>query len=443
MRFKGANGTFLKSYLNHFLNVLSGGVRTGKTTVAAMAFCDTVVESDERDVFALGSQSKATMSIVVFEALREYNPDINIQEKNNGTYIIEGRKVMPYYYSDKLGGKKKQGGTIKLAWCDEAHSMPESVYNDLFSRLSRPDSKMILTNNPEGATHWLYRNFISGAELINGRYFKRHLSENRTSMVYPSTVTEYRASNGGHINDDYVDSLIDQLPLITKKRLIDGEWIDSIGKIFDKTRLKYYNIDELPNGSNYALIDPAFGQENCFTSCIIYRKHNNKYYIVDSGLLRSNAIDTVDEVITRFLATYSVASVKIEANFGQGELAKRLERTFNTTKFYVNENKIKRITDQSINIRDNVLFPEDWQRVPDGSYEKWLDTPHGRGYIGLSQLLNFSDDNKENCIKGQDMTYIDFPDALTSILKYDKINSSEVVLEENRIARVINRNEFA
>ena len=68
-------------------------------------------------------------------------------------------------------------------------------------------------------------------------------------------------------------------------------------------------------------------------------------------------------------------------------------------------------------IYERVYFPIGWQEVPEGSdTDKWLQTNNGRGYIALRQLLNFDDSIRS--IKGDVFSYLDFPDALSSLINF-------------------------
>ena len=130
--------------------------------------------------------------------------------------------------------------------------------------------------------------------------------------------------------------------------------------------------------------------------------------------------------------SYDVKKVFIEANFSQKELALRLQRQFkNVNTFYQRINKIERIVNASYDIFDKVLFPESWREPPDfQDMDKWTETVKGRGFIALQQLFNFSDDKKENCKKDDNFSYIDFPDALASIVMFDPIsNDNELKLQ--------------
>ncbi|MGL4897163.1 MAG: phage terminase large subunit, partial [Cetobacterium sp.] len=439
---------FIETYAKnkYHIYILTGAARTGKTQTVASVFLEDILSSNINDVFAIGTQSKGTFESVITKAFYQYDDSIDVKQTQGGNYRINGREVLSYTYSDKGMGEKKRGATIKTAWMDEAQSCPYPVFNDLLGRLSRSDSKMFITSNPSGASHWIYTNFILNTEQ-RGRYNIKSISENRKSIVFPSTMDEYRVSNGGHINDDYVDMLLSLLPEIEIRRLVYGEHVDAIGRIFDISKLQWYNGDRDDGYDVKALIDPAYGEKNCFTACILYQIKQGEFYLLDSGLLRSNSIQTMDDVIIEFLRDNKINKVAVESNFNP-DLGKKLAREFEVKKFYVNQDKIKRIINQSINIRKHVYFPLNWKEVPNTAYDKWLQSSHGRGYIGLSQLLNFSDIERENCIRGQDLTFVDFPDALASILNIEKteiVDDFEVknILDPfNQQNDWINTNEF-
>ena len=144
---------------------------------------------------------------------------------------------------------------------------------------------------------------------------------------------------------------------------------------------------------------------------------NNDIYLIDSGLMRNDSNSTTDESIIKFLANRNVKKIFCESNFAQKELVKRLEKHFEVTAFFVHKNKIERIVNASYVIYERVYFPIGWQEVPEGSdTDKWLQTNNGRGYIALRQLLNF--DDSIGSIKGDVFSYLDFPDALSSLINF-------------------------
>ena len=205
-----------------------------------------------------------------------------------------------------------------------------------------------------------------------------------------------------------------------------GKIIYSGGRVFSGQQLKYYNYNDfIENQARYytyrAIVDPAFGRENCFTSSVIYYQVGNDFYIIDSGLMRTDANNTTDEAITNFLKSYNVQDVMCEANFHQQESVKRLRHNFAVQPFYQKVNKIERIVDNSIKIREHCYFDEQSLHSPStSSVNEWLKTREGRNYIAMMQLFNFSDIPRENCNKDDDFSYIDFVDVITSLVMFTK-----------------------
>ena len=151
--------------------------------------------------------------------------------------------------------------------------------------------------------------------------------------------------------------------------------------------------------------------------------------------MRNDENSTTDESIINFLISKKIKKVLCESNFAQKELVKRLEKHFEVTPFYVHKNKIERIVNASYLIYDKVYFPKSWQEVPDSSdTDKWLNTNEGRGYIALRQLLNFDDSISQNNIKGDIFSYLDFPDALSSLMFF----GTEDLVSENESDDKIN-----
>ena len=145
--------------------------------------------------------------------------------------------------------------------------------------------------------------------------------------------------------------------------------------------------------------------------------------------MRNDENSTTDESIINFLIDKKIKKVLCESNFAQKELVKRLEKHFEVIPFYVHKNKAERIVNASYLIYDKVYFPKSWQYIPESTdTDKWLKTNNGRGYIALKQLLNFDDSLNGSNIKGDIFSYLDFPDALSSLIFF---GIEEIINEEN------------
>lgn len=219
-----------------------------------------------------------------------------------------------------------------------------------------------------------------------------------------------------------------------------GELKRQQGKIFSDSTLRFFNALDYKNNLDIhyvkkAIIDPAFGKDNCFTSCIIYSRIGKDFYIHDAGLMRSDGVRTTDELLIEFLKRNNIRQVMCEANFHQSELVKKLKRHFEVNPFYVKQNKIERIVNASILIRENVLFDDESLTTPEaGSTEDWITTVKGRNFIAMMQLLDFSDIQTENCIAGDDFSYVDFPDCLASLVLYSPKTAGTVSYANSKFA---------
>lgn len=221
-------------------------------------------------------------------------------------------------------------------------------------------------------------------------------------------------------------------------KLYSHIWLGEIkkeqGKIFLYNKLKFYDetkSDFLDLYPKKAIVDPAFGETNCFTSVLLYSEAGRDLYLIDSGLMRAGGDNTTDEIITEFLFKNGVKEVMCEANFSQKELVKKLRRNFSVRSFYVRVNKIDRIVNASFVIYERVFFPLSWTIAPkEYDTEKWIEVKEGRGFIALQQLLNFSDIESENCVKGDNFSFVDFPDVLSSLVTYGAKSQKKLSYKE-------------
>ncbi|ASJ21631.1 phage terminase large subunit [Brachyspira hampsonii] len=330
---------------------------------------------------------------------------------------------------------------VRICFIEEAQTLTQRSYEILEPSIRAEKSEIWIAFNPRFETDFIYKTVIK-FNLEN----KFYTDKNNNKYNYQ----EYEDSNIliTFINYDgnyYFSDILNKSRLSTLKlmpKMYDHIWLGKIknkqGKIFLYSKLKFYDdnlnglndIKEKINASEHkAIVDPAFGEYNCFTSAIIYTQIGEDIYLIDAGLIRNDSNSTTDESIINFLSNKNIKKILCESNFAQKELVKRLEKHFEVTPFYVHKNKAERIINASYLIYDKVYFPKSWQKVPDGSdTDKWLKTNNGRGYIALRQLLNFDDSLAGSCIKGDVFSYLDFPDALSSLILF---GIEDIIYEEN------------
>ena len=327
---------------------------------------------------------------------------------------------------------------VRICFIEEAQTLTQRSYEILEPSIRAEKSEIWIAFNPRFETDFIYKT-VSKFNLEN----KFYTDKNNNQYNYQ----EYEDNNIliTFINYDgnyYFSDILNKSRLSTLKlmpKMYDHIWLGKIknkqGKIFLYSKLKFYddnvkeNINKINSSEHKAIVDPAFGEYNCFTSAIIYTQIGEDIYLIDSGLIRNDSNSTTDESIINFLSNKNIKKILCESNFAQKELVKRLEKHFEVTPFYVHKNKAERIVNASYLIYDKVYFPKSWQKVPDGSdTDKWLKTNNGRGYIALRQLLNFDDSLAGSNIKGDVFSYLDFPDALSSLILF---GIEDIINEEN------------
>lgn len=335
---------------------------------------------------------------------------------------------------------------IKYCYIDEAEDLSIGSWLILEPSVRGKDSEIWVSFNPNQATDFSYslvKPYLPKlVKRITGTGDKR--GGHRCGLWYEEydDETELYVLKTGFYSSPFKNEALEKSRLQMQKDFPEmynhvwlGEIKPTIGKIFASKQLRFYDYDLYckdiePHYEKRAIIDPAFGQENCFTSCVIYQRVGEDFYIVDAGLLRTDANNTTDEALDKFLRKYDIKEVMCEANFHQKELAKKLNRSFKVIPFYQRVNKIERIVDASLAIRSHVLFDKQSLIPPEGrDTDEWLLSREGRNYIGMMQLLNFSDVRSENCKKDDDLSYIDFVDVLASLVKYSKVKKDNVKLD--------------
>lgn len=328
---------------------------------------------------------------------------------------------------------------IKICFIEEGQQITQGSWEILEPSVRAKDSEIWWAFNPRKASDPVY-------QIIN-RYKLNEITytnNNKELKYYEYEDDDILITKVNYYSNYYFSDVLEksrQMCLKLQPQLYGYIWLGELkrqqGKIFSDASLRFYNYDEYKKTKDIhytkkAIIDPAFGKENCFTSCIIYSQIGNDFYILDSGLMRSDGVRTTDEMLIEFLKKNNIRQVMCEANFHQKELIKKLSRHFNIQPFYVRHNKIERIINASILIREHILFDDASLNTPEvGSTDDWLKTRQGRNFIAMMQLLDFSDINSENCIQGDDFSYIDFPDCLASLILYNKSFNVNIDIKNN------------
>ena len=325
---------------------------------------------------------------------------------------------------------------VKICFIEEGQTLTQRSYEILEPSIRAEKSEIWIAFNPRFETDFIYKTVskfnlenLFYTDKNNKKYDYKEYEDNNILITFINYDGNY------YFSDILNKSRLSTLKLMPK--MYDHIWLGKIknkqGKIFLYSKLKFYDEqiekEKINSSEHKAIVDPAFGEYNCFTSVIIYTQIGEEIYLIDSGLMCNDKNSTTDESIINFLINKKIKKVMCESNFAQKELVKRLEKHFEASPFYVHKNKAERIVNASYLIYDKIHFPKSWQDAPEGTdTDKWLQTNKGRGYIALRQLLNFDDSLNGSNIKGDMFSYLDFPDALSSLILF---GIEDIINEEN------------
>lgn len=167
--------------------ICDGAVRSGKTTMMAVAFiewamgrfngcnfgvCGKTVRSAERNIIMpLISTRSVTKRYSVTYTRSLSLMTIRRGNTQNSFYIFGGKDESSYMLI--------QGITLSGVFFDEVALMPESFVDQAIARtLTEDDAKTWFNCNPENPGHWFYQNWVSKPEAHNAKHLHFLMSDN-------------------------------------------------------------------------------------------------------------------------------------------------------------------------------------------------------------------------------------------------------------------------
>lgn len=127
-----------------------------------------------------------------------------------------------------------QGLTVENAWGDEATGWPESFYDMLYSRLSLPNSRALLTCNPGTGNH----------------YLKRRVIDKNDPDVH---VEKFLLDENPTLPPEYIARLHRQYTGLFYRRMILAEWVAAEGAVYQSWDPETM-VQEPPDPSTLRLI---------------------------------------------------------------------------------------------------------------------------------------------------------------------------------------------
>lgn len=191
--------------------LLSGGFRSGKTTVACIKLiAGPCSEANNRILIGRLTYPELRDSTqkTFFELLPEHF--IKSWNKSEGLLVLKNGTEILFRHLDTTSEEELKGMELGAAFIDQVEEISEAVYLTLKSRLNKPNVKtrqMIMTCNP--LLFWAYK------------YFKQEADPDRELIEFSML------DNKHNLPEDYIADMLKR-PENWKKQFVYGVWDESL-----------------------------------------------------------------------------------------------------------------------------------------------------------------------------------------------------------------------
>lgn len=249
MNFLDKQKEFIKRPLARH-NYLSGSVRSGKTFISNIKVVIEVAKMDisERGIF-VGNTLDSLETNVLKPMLDLVGTNNLVWSKANRKGFLFGREFALRSANNVKSENSIRGSEFRWAYCDEVTLYPENFYSMLLTRLSRPNSWLIATCNPDNPDHYIKKNYIDNKN-INIKNWTFILTENH------------------FLDSDYVKSVENEYQGVFYKRFILGEWVRAEGAIYQcySDNKEFFRIQETKDKYVSVNIGVDYGANSSMTS---------------------------------------------------------------------------------------------------------------------------------------------------------------------------------
>jgi len=166
--------------------ICDGAVRSGKTSVLAIAFILWAMNKFTNQNFIIASKSVTSAKRNIIKPLLaviylQKQFDIVYYTSSSILKVTRGNNTNYFYVfggRDEASYQTVQGVTAAGAFLDEVVLMPQSFVNQVLARCSVENSKYWFSSNPDGPEHWFYKEWIQKLENKNAQYLHFVMDDN-------------------------------------------------------------------------------------------------------------------------------------------------------------------------------------------------------------------------------------------------------------------------
>lgn len=262
------------------VNVFEGAIRSGKTFSWLLLMLEKIATAGTGGAIMIVGKNRDSIFRNVFEPLFTWDvftlwrPYIEYKQ-GAATASFFGRVVHIVGANDAKSESKIRGLTALLVFCDELTILDPAFFKQLLGRMSRDDSQLFGTTNPDNPAHWLKKEFLDRLDkLPTWRRF--HFTIDDNPSLSDAKKAEYRAEYTG----------------LWYKRFILGLWVAAEGAVFDSWDEHRHVVPwtSLPKMREILGVGIDYGTNHPTTALMLGLGMDDKLYLVDEW--RYDSLDT-------------------------------------------------------------------------------------------------------------------------------------------------------
>nr|DAM31989.1 MAG TPA: large terminase [Caudoviricetes sp.] len=193
--------------------ICDGAVRSGKTSLMAVAFIDWAMREFSGQRFGLCGKTvdSCSKNLVVPYISLSYAKERYTMRWRRADKVLEVRRGAVTNYFEVFGGKDEssfaliQGRTLAGVLLDEVALMPRSFVEQALTRCSVDGAKLWFSCNPESPQHWFYLEWIKRHKERNALYLHFEMTDN--PGLSAKTIERYQTMFTGVFYDRYIRGL--------------------------------------------------------------------------------------------------------------------------------------------------------------------------------------------------------------------------------------------
>lgn len=256
----------------HTALICDGAVRSGKTSIMAMAFVIWAMHEFNQRNFAIcgkSVQSAVRNVILPLTSVTYFTKNGYQLQYSSSNHLLTVTRGMTANYFYIFGGKDEasytliQGITLAGVMLDEVALMPRSFVDQALARCSVERSRFWFNCNPESPEHWFYKEWILDPENKKDKMYLHFLMEDNPSLS-KEILNRYKSLYSGVFYDRY----------------ILGKWVAAEGRIYDMFDRAKNVVPSIDRSYTAYYISMDYGTQNP-TAMLLWGKYNGTWYAID------------------------------------------------------------------------------------------------------------------------------------------------------------------